>query len=1036
MVMNGSCNENLDTHQPHGQASSPAMDVSSSSVDEFCARHQPHGQEMTEGREVDGNQAGNNIEMDIVMNQQDLPAGNSATKVSGSLPNNEFFSKEQEMIEEREVHGNETGNNIGKEILAADQPHAQEMIEGRELHGNQGGNNIEKEILATDLSHAQASSGYFPDGSMSWEKMHGQASSGYLPHEDVSWEEILATNQPPGQASSLPMDLSPSFLEECLGEFELNEQEIAEGEEVDGNQGNNVVMNQHVPGNSAMEMSGSLSNKEFFSTEQEMNEDRQVHGNQAGSNIEKEILATHQPHAQEITEGREGDGIQGNNVEMNIVTNHQHIVLGNSAAMEMSGSLLSNEILATGQEMIEVREVHGNQSGNNEILTTGQEVNEARQIHGNQAGNNIVKEILATHQPHAQLTIEDKVNANQAGNNIEIVDINHQDVVGNSSLSVSNTQRKKQSKVWKEMTKYKGADGRDCARCNHCEKEFDGSSKKGTTHLNNHLVRCRRKRNSGGEDVDKSKDQTTNLTSSVVIQEKSVFDLIKSCFDEDGYLNDEWYGTYPEEIFAKGWDPIALNSRKVEILQVYKEAKEELSKCFSQLSCRFSLLIEAHSGYYLLKVCYTDNSWEPKRKAIGFYAANMAEERQHNYPNLVKFLKESCLDLKIDENICSIIYDDPTDDYFITGDGKDVIGEINCWFNHRGNSLPYIGFLCSVEMLESLCSDFEQSWAEWLWRTFGGLKKCIGYVNSTPSNNHNFQIAVDNAKSTGKKVDNSDPFPKNGDSVYDFKDAVGFKEAFCELELINSDFKSRSINLTANQWDEATAICEHFNKLWGVFNTLSAGGYTTLTQCFTDFYRVYIRLLPLLQISQSYHHDKEASTMTEKFVSKLEKYNLFLVIAVILDPRFKMDMVQLWYKKIYGPNADVYFKKVKNDFTNIYKEYYAKVFESGDTTSSYLDAMGRLFTFSPKSSELKRYLNDPKVPSVAEFDILAWWRAYTPIFPTLARMARDFLAIPFFDCYRHLPYFVIGFICDLKFPDDDIKQAFLCLSEWFKSPEK
>lgn len=29
------------------------------------------------------------------------------------------------MIEEREVHGNETGNNIGKEILAADQPHAQ-----------------------------------------------------------------------------------------------------------------------------------------------------------------------------------------------------------------------------------------------------------------------------------------------------------------------------------------------------------------------------------------------------------------------------------------------------------------------------------------------------------------------------------------------------------------------------------------------------------------------------------------------------------------------------------------------------------------------------------------------------------------------------------------------------------------------------------------------------------------------------------------------------------------------------------------------
>ncbi|KAJ4723469.1 Zinc finger BED domain-containing protein [Melia azedarach] len=632
-------------------------------------------------------------------------------------------------------------------------------------------------------------------------------------------------------------------------------------------------------------------------------------------------------------------------------------------------------------------------------------------------------EILATHQPHALEMIGERkvINGNQFRNNMEMIDMNQQDVVGSSSSSASNKRRKKQSKVWEEMTKFTGADGKLLAKCIHCGKVFDGSSKLGTTHLNNHLVRCLRKRNNVDGDADKSMDQTTKLTSSVVIQENSVTDLIKNPTEK--------------------WDPSVLNSRKVEILQVYEAEKGNLRRFFSELSCRFSLVIEFYLGYYLLSVYYIDNSWEPKMKIIGIYAVNEDEER-----NLIKILKESCLNLKIDGNICSVIYHyfGKSDD-FIESDQEDVIGEINSWFNQRGNnSLTFSGFLFSDRVLSYIFYNFCDNFKKWLWNTFSQISKCIDYVNSKPSNMHNFQIAVDDAKSMGKKVNICDPPP--GHSMYnvprkgDFRIAVGYKNAFCELERIDFDFKSRSINLTAKQWDEATVIHEHFEELLDSFDSLVKSEYITPNQYFPKFCDVYMKLL-LLQRSLSCQFDKKTSTAIEKFASELKKYNLVLVIATVLDPRFKMDIVQLWYNKIYGRDADHFFEKIIDDFTNVYKEY-AKSFESElrGTTSSYVDAMGRPCTSTSKSSELERYLNDPKVPSVEKFDILAWWRAYTPIFPTLAQMARDFLVLPISVYSRfslfHLNYYPYRCIFYSKYLDHDIKQALLCLTAWLKSHEK
>ncbi|KAK9268324.1 hypothetical protein L1049_000072 [Liquidambar formosana] len=56
-------------------------------------------------------------------------------------------------------------------------------------------------------------------------------------------------------------------------------------------------------------------------------------------------------------------------------------------------------------------------------------------------------------------------------------------------------KQKLTSPVWLDFKKFKGSEGQDVAKCNHCKKVFVGVSSKGINHLKNHLSRCLAKTN-------------------------------------------------------------------------------------------------------------------------------------------------------------------------------------------------------------------------------------------------------------------------------------------------------------------------------------------------------------------------------------------------------------------------------------------------------------------------------------------------------------------------------------------------------------
>ena len=61
--------------------------------------------------------------------------------------------------------------------------------------------------------------------------------------------------------------------------------------------------------------------------------------------------------------------------------------------------------------------------------------------------------------------------------------------------------------------------------------------------------------------------------------------------------------------------------------------------------------------------------------------------------------------------------------------------------------------------------------------------------------------------------------------------------------------------------------------------------------------------------------------MTEKFEKYWENYNLVLAIGVVLDPRFKMDLVKFYYEQLYDNEASVYVQRIQNAVVDLFNEY-------------------------------------------------------------------------------------------------------------------
>ncbi|KAI9091200.1 hypothetical protein K1719_028264 [Acacia pycnantha] len=196
-----------------------------------------------------------------------------------------------------------------------------------------------------------------------------------------------------------------------------------------------------------------------------------------------------------------------------------------------------------------------------------------------------------------------------------------------------------------------------------------------------------------------------------------------------------------------------------------------------------------------------------------------------------------------------------------------------------------------------------------------------------------------------------------------------------------------------------TMVLGHFYNLT---NRISGSLYVTSNNFFREIYKVYRFLNEWLK-SDVLELCNVASRMKEKF----DKYwgdpmqlNKLLYIAVVLDPRYKLDWVQFALCKMHtrdvGEHLGVHIKEVLICLYNEYNQVISPSaqLETGPSndTQDLLDhddpslKLQKLLDIEDQlqmdehlggrtsRTEVDRYLNEEIEPRKDDFDILNWWR--------------------------------------------------------------
>ncbi|KAF3972725.1 hypothetical protein CMV_003794 [Castanea mollissima] len=220
--------------------------------------------------------------------------------------------------------------------------------------------------------------------------------------------------------------------------------------------------------------------------------------------------------------------------------------------------------------------------------------------------------------------------------------------------------------------------------------------------------------------------------------------------------------------------------------------------------------------------------------------------------------------------------------------------------------------------------------------------------------------------------------------------ASELKEVFSCLDTSDPDYKEAP---SMEDWKQVETLCTYLKLLFEAASILT---YTTNPTAITFFHEVWKIQTELVRAVMS--EDPFVSNVARIMLEKTEKYwkdcSLVLAIAVVMDPRFKMKLVEFSFTKIYGEDAPTYIKIVDDGIHELFHEYvtlplpltptYADEGNAGsikqeesqggtllsDNGLTDFDVYIMETTSQQMKSELDQYLEESLLPRVQDFDVL------------------------------------------------------------------
>ncbi|XP_015696132.2 zinc finger BED domain-containing protein RICESLEEPER 4-like [Oryza brachyantha] len=578
--------------------------------------------------------------------------------------------------------------------------------------------------------------------------------------------------------------------------------------------------------------------------------------------------------------------------------------------------------------------------------------------------------------------------------------------------------QKRKSAIWEHFTLVDVSEGCKRASCIHCDQSLaysSGSKNSGTSHLTRHIAEwCR-----GLKDQQKSRRYRYSISNANAPfdQERSYSQLAKMII-----LNDYPLHIVQQPAFLSFVDSIQpsfkmvnIDTMEAEVYAIYHRERDNLQQALGNIPGRIGLTVGSVTtsqtlGYISVAAQFFDSEWRLHRRMLNFMMAPWPNSEDA----VSKVITKGLSGWNMEDKLFTITLEHDCSSHDIYS--ANLINHLS-----GDNVLMLKGQLfvvrCYANILNAVAHDVLASAHNVVYL----IRESMKFIKADSAHERRFVEIAHQLKISGDNILCLDVTTEWNTTYLMLLAALEYRQVFTLME---SCYDSYSTAPSTEDWEKAKAAC-------GFLKTMYTSAVKIITEEGNPTANIFFHEACLLQQELqdgTAHEDAVVRGMAIGAHERFDRYwkdcNVVLAIAVAMDPRFKMKIVEFTYSKIYGPtDAAKYVKVVHDAVLELYREYVAQPLPLSpvyiDPVPAADDGLPAVETLAPSSTadagledfdmylsevtamvqppskhDLELYLEEALVQRTPGFDVVRWWQGNTGRYPTLSRMARDVLAIP------------------------------------------